>query len=392
MATDYMYDLAYKFKNSKIWKTVYEQDLFAVKLPDGQIGYCQIMGIGGDHIAVALYIGEKGYHSYRKLLEIAEANPYASSDEMLVQDCIQCSLENKEFLYDWEIAEVRAYTKKHGINLRGPNSFPHFVRFFPYCVPWPMAEDNDIAAITRVMEAVSFMIDKLQIGRKQDLWNTAKRTLPLFTKEGDSFTLSKTAIPAASKDAPYPEPQHINDLLIGKLKRYKQGGTLQCELIRSPEPVQIDPDQVPFLAPIFLTLDTDTGTMFKSVLLNHAEIDPEELLDRVIKLLLENKCYPSEIEVQSEQTAAILREFCKRAMIDLIVCDELEQMNQAIDYMRESIAQDKPSFDLAVVKMLLELAELPEEEFAALPDVLKDHLLEMKKLGMLPDQLAERLK
>lgn len=36
MPNDYLYDLAFKFRASKIWKTVYEAEMFAVKLPDGQ--------------------------------------------------------------------------------------------------------------------------------------------------------------------------------------------------------------------------------------------------------------------------------------------------------------------------------------------------------------------
>ncbi len=391
MSTDYMYDLAFKFKASKIWKTVYEQEMFAVKLPDGQIGYCQIMGIGGDHIAVAVYIGEKGYRSYTEMLDVATSNPYASSYDLLTQDCIQCSLENKEFLDKSEIAEVRAYAKKRGIALRGANAYPHYTRFRPYCVPWFVTDDNDIAAITLVMEAVGFIIDKLQVGRKWDLGLVeGGPTIPLFVKDGETFTVSETVIPDMHEEKP-PEPQHINDLLIGKLKRLGQSGTLQCEVTRAPAPVQNNPDEVPHLTPIFLTLDVDEGNMLKPVFLNQIEIDPDKMLDGFINVLLETKCYPKEIEVQTAQTAAILREFCTRAKIDLIECDEMEEMNDAIESLKESVEQDGPDYDAALEEMLNEMAEMTDEQFAVLPELLKDHLLEMKKRGLLPEKLAKRL-
>ena len=391
MSTDYMYDLAFKFKASKIWKTVYEQEMFAVKLPDGQIGYCQIMGIGGDHIAVALYIGEKGYRSYREILEMATTNPYASGFDLLTQDCIQCSLENKEFLEKSEIAEVRAYAKKRDIALRGPNAYPHYTRFRPYCVPWFVNEDNDIAAIILVMEAVAFIIDRLQVVSKWDLGLVeGGPTIPLFVKDGETFTLSETTIPDVHEKDP-PKPQHINDLLIGKLKRLNQAGTLQCEVTRAPAPVQNNPDEVPHLTPILLTLDVDEGNMLKPVLLNQIEIDPDKMLDGFINVLLETKCYPKEIDVQTGQTAAILREFCTRAKIDLVECDELEEMNDAIDSLKESVGQDGPDYDAALEEMLNEMAEMTDEQFAVLPDILKDHLLEMKKRGLLPEKLAKRL-
>ena len=61
------YDLAYTFKKSKLWQLIREQQIFAVRLPDGQIGYCLIMGQNGEHMALSLHIGAEGFSSYRRL-------------------------------------------------------------------------------------------------------------------------------------------------------------------------------------------------------------------------------------------------------------------------------------------------------------------------------------
>ena len=62
-----LFDLAYAFRNSKIWKTVFEEELFAVSLPDRRIGSCYMMGRNGEHMALAVHIGREGFSSYRKL-------------------------------------------------------------------------------------------------------------------------------------------------------------------------------------------------------------------------------------------------------------------------------------------------------------------------------------
>ena len=40
-------DLGYRFRNTKLWKTIYEDELFAVQLRNRQIGYCSLMGRNG---------------------------------------------------------------------------------------------------------------------------------------------------------------------------------------------------------------------------------------------------------------------------------------------------------------------------------------------------------
>ena len=39
-----MYELAFQYKSTKLWQQLYDDELFAVQLDDGEIGYCSIMG------------------------------------------------------------------------------------------------------------------------------------------------------------------------------------------------------------------------------------------------------------------------------------------------------------------------------------------------------------
>lgn len=75
MNRDHCYDLAYEFRNSKIWKHIYEDELFAVKLPpdsDGNtnIGYCYIMGKRGEHRGCLYTLGQKAFHRIDTLFTV----------------------------------------------------------------------------------------------------------------------------------------------------------------------------------------------------------------------------------------------------------------------------------------------------------------------------------
>ena len=121
------YDLAYAFKKAALWKKINEEELFAIRLPakktsSKHIGYCLIMGRNGEHRALAVYVGEEGFSSYRRIM----TDEHQSFADMLTQDCIQCSMERKEDLSEDELLEIREYCQESGVPFRAP--FPQFTR------------------------------------------------------------------------------------------------------------------------------------------------------------------------------------------------------------------------------------------------------------------------
>ena len=138
MATERMYDLAFQYKKTKLWKKLYDTDIFAIRFADGTIGYCCVMGMMGECNAVALYPDEKAFQSYRKIAGLSPVQFRSEFDyrEFLISmDCLQCAFDSKDGLSEDDLDEVRAYTKKHGITLRGANAFPQFVSYRPYHYP-----------------------------------------------------------------------------------------------------------------------------------------------------------------------------------------------------------------------------------------------------------------
>ena len=113
MATDRMYELAFSFKNRKLWKELSDTELFGVLLADGEIGYCSVMGMLGEHPSLGVYIGQSGYAGFCRMLSPAFSPESADAAEILAaQDCLRCSFENGEMLSEQEIREVRTYCRK----------------------------------------------------------------------------------------------------------------------------------------------------------------------------------------------------------------------------------------------------------------------------------------
>ena len=112
-------DLGYRFRNAKLWKSIYEDELFAVQLRNRQIGYCSLMGRNGEHMALGLYIGSAGFSTYRELISRSSRIEAQNPAELLTQDCIQCSIEKRDQFSPEEIEELRVFCYASGMDAEG---------------------------------------------------------------------------------------------------------------------------------------------------------------------------------------------------------------------------------------------------------------------------------
>ena len=67
--TDSMLDAAFGFRKTEAWKELNDANIFAVRLSNGKTVYCSIMGNGGEHHSLGIYIGEEGFSSYLRILD-----------------------------------------------------------------------------------------------------------------------------------------------------------------------------------------------------------------------------------------------------------------------------------------------------------------------------------
>ena len=400
-----LYDLAYSFRNAKLWKVIFEDELFAVKLPNKQIGYCSLMGRSGQHMALGVYIGQDGFSSYRKLISYSGHRKQSASYpvELLTQDCIQCSIERRDQFSPEELADIKAYCEESGTSFRAP--FPQFSRFYPYCVPWYITKKNDWKSLQTALEVMKKIGELLKTHSKEDLGlnpiaadltgeayiNQAQRqetlfgqtesvTVPLFSLANGNLVVERIPLPTY-KEPDMAPPTRFNELAVAKLMKLKKDGVLQCEVLRAPEPVEGEPPYVPAL---LLSVETDEGMVLRPTVAQGAQYDPNEMIQGFCEALLASGVYPRQITVKTKETATLLRPFCEKAKIDFFVSQALD----ALDEVAEQILQREENED-RLSEMLRMLGEMSVDQISQLPALLLQQMLEVKE--MLPDNIAVKI-
>lgn len=126
-----LYQAAVDFKRSACWEWMFDSDIFGVVDPETEeTAYCSIMGNGGEHFAVAGYLGAEGLSGILGLLS-GEIDP-DSSENMFIQKCLMCSFEDRSFLSSEDLKTI----KEMGLKFRGRNVWPLFRHHEPGFVPW----------------------------------------------------------------------------------------------------------------------------------------------------------------------------------------------------------------------------------------------------------------
>lgn len=393
MISEKLFELAFAYKKTKLWKSVWDTEIFAVKLPDGEIGYCSVMGAVGKHCALGLYVGNTGFNSFRIVMSgpgmISKLNYH---EFLLSQDCLQCAFENKDELSEEEANEARQYARRHGISLRGRNAFPHFVRYRPNYLPWFLRDQTDKSYLCRALAAAVEVAKQLESHSKSELGIlplSETVSVPLLVWQDGAFTWDRIGLPAPMP-IQYPKPQYINDIAAAKLKRLKKAGVWECDIIRFPEPIQDTPDQAPYFPVILLAISTSTEQVLQPQISEHYDERPEDLLEKFAAMFLESQIRPAMLMIRSERAQALLEGFCERAGIRLRMCGELPLLDEAVDSLMEHLGLNSPAAG-SFAEILDMLLQLDDSELSNLPDEIRQQFATIIEQENLPDELADEL-
>ena len=388
-----MYDLAFQLKKDKIWKKLYDTELFAVRLDDGQTGYCCVLGYNGEVLALTLYPDEASFQTFHNLL--MDYDELMAIEDLPVQDCIQCCMEEKDELTPEELAEVRGYAKEKGIALRGANAYPQFVRYRPYCFPWRLKDEAEWRGIAHALEITHRLTEYLGSHRKEELGIHSiledDSFIPLLTEDGDGLRAEHIPLPPKSLPV-YPQPTPVDDMTAAKLGKLPKKGTLQCHIVRMQEPVQGDPDEAPYLPALFVMVQQESGMALSPVFSDGPKIDPDVFQKALVDAMLQDKACPAEIKVLNERTAALLKDLCEKLKIRLSRVEELPELEELLDKMVPPDEEDVDEANEQLDDIMDMLKNLSDEELRELPPFMKKQLLELAAYGVIPGELADRLK
>lgn len=393
MASEKLYALAAQLRTYRPWDIFSEDEFFAVRLAKDRIGYCCILGEMNDYLALALYPGETEFDTLRRVGQSVEQPSGISRDELLLsQDCIQCSFENRDGLSPAELAEAHAMGKKLGIAYRGRKSFPQFLRFSPYRLPWPLRKSEEEGWLVLALEAA------LEILRQTDYeskWAKGfnggapfRRQVPFLEKQGSVWNWGSLPLPDLAEEV-YPAPRLVNDLTAARLKRLPHDGTWLCDVLLTPDPMQEAEDEAPVFPFTALLGNVESGTVYPTLPVMDYHSEAAELLENLANNLLEYEFVPAVIQVASVRAEAFLSAFCRQADIQLERKETLPALEDMKAQLRDEL--ESPEENREFHQMCDLIFAMEPEELRAMPEAIQEDLKQLAEDGILPPHLAQKL-
>ena len=401
MVSDRLYELAFAYRKTRLWKRLYDTELFAFHAADGTLCCCCVMGQNGQHLALAVYPGQTGLDSFRRILtagaDMEEMSPARCHALLYSQRCLQCSFENREELSPEQLSGVRDYVRRTGRSLGGKNAFPCFLSYQPNRLPMVMEQVEDAQLMEQAL-AAALDVDLLlrQVRSKEALGFRmcvpCEGEIPLIVDNGmGGAEVSSVTLPR-SRPAECPAPVFRDELAGKKLARLPRKGYWQVQAVLSPEPEEDEAGGAPYFPTNLIYWDS----VSEMVSITEGEPDGEEQAQRLLQLfckaLLHERRLPEEIQVEDDATFALLADLAEKLGIALTRVDALDVLADVEAQFYSGGTEEDEDEILDQLSVLVHmLSELSAKDLADIPGELREQLMELDAEHLLPPDLSKKL-
>lgn len=232
-----LYEVAIAFRQDAPWEWMTEGQLFGVCNPETkQIGYASIMGVGGEHLALALYLGAEGLDGFWRMKQGEESDNPAF---LLEIPQLQASFEDRNELH----AQDRKVLKALGLKFRGRKKWPMFRSIVPGCLPW-FVTSQEARFLTVALEQALNVSQRLKENRS--LLAPLRESRYLIRTPTDQGWTDEWLIPAPPSVRPRP-PVDKKRLATMRNQLPHQQFTLHVDLFVLPNPIKEKDDPRPYL-------------------------------------------------------------------------------------------------------------------------------------------------
>ena len=389
MATDRMYDLAFQFRNAGLWEILNNTEMFAVRLPGGEIGYCSVMGKLENHFALAVYVGDAGYQSYRLLLDTDtdEVDTLKMINMMAEENCLVCSYESGEHLTQEDAVKVRLYAAAHDISLHAENAYPQFKKHVTGRVPWRLRSKEDEERICEGLLAaleVQRMLSgcsRDEIGLHSVLQEPA--AIPLLSRKGDGWEVQTIPLPPAELDAPYhPLVLAAVNPATGRMIPVLRNGEELSEMVHEFAQQLLKSGKVPG---IIRCVDDRSFAMLTD-------------LGKKTGILVERTDEMQMIGDVVQQFMELMGEKFEDSDADDGEHEDTDEDDEYDEYTDED-GEESPDDDEGmyhpeehIADLVCAIGEMTDDELKQMPRELKDMLRDLVDMGLVRDETARRIR
>ena len=342
MTREQLYDKAFEFKKTKLWKKLYESDLFSVMLDSGDIAYVSVKGRYAGHEGyqgLAIYIGDEGFHSYDLMTrpDFLTASEFKRYELIFGQKALHVSFTDKESLSGDELTEVRDYAKRHNVQLKGVNAYPRFEKHEPGYYPWKIVTDDDMRAVYTCLEAAILLAKKLEnsdpasLGIKDVYYE--KEKAPLFILKNNELKKSGSVVLPVNNDEHCIYIKFKDTELINRIRNLEKRGIMEAQLIRVPEAVYDKTEEIPYYQLAMLMVDNRDGKVVPIKTFGGVHPAPQKMIREIADGIIQYGIKPEEIRCYDNRTYGVLEDLCKKTGIKVFVCiNGLDALKDFTDY------------------------------------------------------------
>ena len=317
-----LHDLMAQVKELAPWDWMEESDIFGIQMPDTKdLGFISVMGMLGEHFAMAVYQGAKGLGGF---WNIHSQGHHISPEVVLQVPQLQASFEDREMISK----EDREVIKKLGRIYRGAKGWPQFRSYRPGCFPWHIEKneaDMLICALEQLLEIAPRFREDPHLFKPTEAEHDYLVRVKNDEKWEDSvkhvtFREEKTLDLLMDEET----LERLRKMMPGKLM-------LEIDLHMMDKPVQEKPEERPYFPFMLMLADSDSGMILGVDLLAplpSLEAMWSEVPAAVVEKLAEG-FPPREIQVKDDMLYILLQPVAQELSIKLRKQSRLKMIDRA---------------------------------------------------------------
>lgn len=327
-----LYQSAMRVKELAPWTWMDETDIFGVQNPDtDELGFVSVMGMAGEHFAIAIYQGAEGLYGF---WDLESQDTITNPQQLLEIPQLQASFEDRGLLDKQD----RDAIKKIGLKFRGAHAWPMFRSYRPGFLPWFVtAEESRFLtyALAQTLEVAPRVKADPDIIHAQNDEDDESYLVRVQRQQGDRLDWEDQMM-----RVPPPEPARVPVILdievLSQLKRLPQHNLeLQIDVLGMPTPIG-EKGERPYLPYLLMLADGRSG-LIQSFEMMKPEPSLAEMRAKIPMILADGLVQaggvPREIRVRSDSLLHLLGPLAKSLNVKLKRAEDLPSIDAAMDSM-----------------------------------------------------------
>ena len=324
------YSLASEVYEMAPWTWMYDTSHLGFMDPkDASPHFISIMGMEGEHFAVAVY---RRVEDLFHILDMID-DPGANADTILETSQLQLSFEDRGYL----VPADRQIIKELKLKFHGRQAWPCFRSFLPGQFPWQVDRD-ELRLLTIALEQVLAVAPRF----KDDLDGLNHLTnigmdehiflLRTPVRQAGSIEWRESLVKLGRPAVPEFIPELDEDLLERARHFPVVRNELEVDIRMLPNPVRDRPSERPYFPSVLLLVERDAGAVIGCKIM--APVPTLATVHRqaaevLLAMLVKQNIRPEELHVRTAQTASLLRGLCEELDIRLKVRPSLPRLEDA---------------------------------------------------------------